>query len=106
VAGDPLRVDRVGLPLVPGADRRAGWQREAEDVEDPEGHSGRIGRQVLVTHRRALIGQPVITHTGVGPVWLAGFDPALIRERWQGVYVISYLAGEPARLHFTGFSGD
>jgi hypothetical protein len=28
------------------------------------------------------------------------------RERWVGTYIVSYADGQPAHLHFCGFSGD
>ncbi|MEH1054339.1 hypothetical protein V6U89_03880 [Micromonospora sp. CPCC 206171] len=38
--------------------------------------------------------------------WMKSFDPYPIRERWEGVYVVSYVDGHPDQIHFTGFSGD
>jgi hypothetical protein len=38
--------------------------------------------------------------------WMKSFDPYPIRDRWQGIYAISYVDGRPAQIHFTGFSGD
>jgi hypothetical protein len=38
--------------------------------------------------------------------WMKSFDPYPIRERWQGIYVVSYVDGRPDQIHFTGFSGD
>ncbi|NJP33290.1 hypothetical protein [Micromonospora thermarum] len=38
--------------------------------------------------------------------WMKDFNPSSIRERWQGVYVVSQIDGRPAQIHFTGFSGD
>ncbi|MDG4783730.1 hypothetical protein O7614_29165 [Micromonospora sp. WMMD961] len=38
--------------------------------------------------------------------WMESFDPSSIRERWQGIYILSYLDGRPEQIHFTGFSGD
>ena len=38
--------------------------------------------------------------------WRETFDPSAIRERWQGISVVSYVEGRPDQIHFTGFSGD
>lgn len=38
--------------------------------------------------------------------WMKSFDPYPIRDRWQGIYVISYVDGRPDEIHFVGFSGD
>jgi hypothetical protein len=29
-----------------------------------------------------------------------------LRKRWEGAYIVSYLDGTPAEIHFAGFSGD
>ncbi|HET9656738.1 MAG TPA: hypothetical protein VFP72_15405 [Kineosporiaceae bacterium] len=38
--------------------------------------------------------------------WLDGGAAWDLRERWQGLYVIGYLDGAPARVHLVGSSGD
>ncbi|MFI6333104.1 hypothetical protein ACIBBG_33025 [Micromonospora chersina] len=34
--------------------------------------------------------------------WMKTVDPFSVRERWQGVYVVSYLDGHPEQIHFSG----
>lgn len=40
-------------------------------------------------------------------LWLTTYDIGQIRDRWEGVYVVSYSPdGEPEQIHFTGYPGD
>jgi len=63
VAGDPIGVQVVGLPMVAHRDCPVGRKDEAEMVEDGLCDADRVFSQVLVgelVRRQALVGEPLL----------------------------------------------